>query len=292
MKNLFYLLTLFGVQSCFAQYYSYNNQFSDATPRFKIAVAGGLQKSETDLSSDYAQTGWINYSKTIHGTTGIQLVYEPSYYWRLEFGYEKGKLSDADSLVNPQKAALRYNRNLSFQTETQLVFLNATFSPNEWLKIWKNNAIDWQIGMGVGCLKFNPKAYFENEWHSLHSYSTEGQGFLYDNGKAPYSLTQPVVIGTTSLQVDLHPKWQCQLSFNYYFLFTDYLDDVSEYYIQDDLFHRYFDSKKAAIASQLSNRRRDGVRVLSTEKRGNPEHKDAFAGIRLSILYVVNRKRF
>jgi hypothetical protein len=73
------------------------------------------------------------------------------------------------------------------------------------------------------------------------------------------------------------------------FLFTDYLDDVSNKdYIDPSLFDSYLFPSRSILAKQLYNRVKTDVK---NGQRGNPANKDAFFTVLLKIGFSMRRQR-
>jgi hypothetical protein len=127
---------------------------------------------------------------------------------------------------------------------------------------------------GIGLYHFNP--YTKDAAGAktfLKPLSTEGQGFA--SGIAPYSLTQfniPLGFGVDYLLGEDH---RIGLEFGYRYLFTDYLDDVSDRYVAEvDLL-----AARGPRAVELAFR---GDEVgnhqypVAGDIRGNPKSKDGY----------------
>lgn len=92
---------------------------------------------------------------------------------------------------------------------------------------------NWQpyVFGGLGIFNFNPEAIYENEWYELQPFGTEGQGLAGYLGKEPYKLTQMNVPLGLGLTYRINALWSIGFEASTRLTFTDYIDDVSAYYI-------------------------------------------------------------
>lgn len=151
--------------------------------------------------------------------------------------------------------------------------------------------------IGIAVFYFNPKAKYQNKWHSLRPLSTEGQGFFPTREK--YSLIQisiPVGIG---FKYGFSRMWGISLEYGIRKTFTDYIDDVSTTYISPNYFTTEFDEKKSNLATALANRGDNdkGADGSSPEKtapgqqRGDPSDKDSYMFAIFSLNYKFKWKK-
>lgn len=173
-------------------------------------------------------------------------------------------------------------RNLSFQssiteisTQLEFNFLNyeigdesAKFSP--------------YIFGGIAGFLFDPQGQLYDEWVSLRSLSTEGQGLPGGPAKT-YKLFQISLPFGVGVKLNVAKNMSLGLEWGMRKTFTDYLDDVST---------RYYDPKKleeykgtlAATMADPSIGNDAGFNNIGRQ-RGNPTTKDwySFAGVVLTI---------
>jgi hypothetical protein len=131
---------------------------------------------------------------------------------------------------------------------------------------------------GLSFFKFNPIAYYDDEKFYLQRMTTEGQG-LVDSAPNKYSLLQFAIPIGAGFKFKLQDNLNMTVSVGYRGTFTDYLDDVSGQYIDNDKLVEVAGPESAALADPNSMGRKG-------RQRGNPYNKDwyVFAGISLSYV--------
>jgi hypothetical protein len=119
-------------------------------------------------------------------------------------------------------------RNLNFKTKILDWELGAQYSLFSFNDQW------WTpyIFAGIGIYHFNP---YTNDSAGNKTYlkplSTEGQGFM--PGVKNYKLTQFSIPFGIGAEYSLNEDMRLGLEFGYRKIFTDYLDDVSSYYVDE-----------------------------------------------------------
>jgi hypothetical protein len=138
---------------------------------------------------------------------------------------------------------------------------------------------------GVGFIRFNPYTYDkDNKKTYLQPLGTEGQGLSGYPDRKIYALTQLCLPLGGGVKCKLNEKYDLVYELGYRFLFTDYLDDVSTNYADEEILL----ANKGEKSVELAYRPPPGVdRDYPKEgaRRGNPEINDGyfFTGIKLVI---------
>lgn len=177
----------------------------------------------------------------------------------------------------------RKKRNLSVRTH---VFEFNTMSQfrlpfNQTL----NGRTEFNFSAGPGVIFFNPKAEYEGKYVSLRSLGTEGQKL--DASKHPYgpfSFIIPFVFGihhtfynTYSVGLELHVRKT----------FTDYLDDVSTAYYDNDILRQ----NSGPAAADLADRNLSGNKLPAGTQRGNRNQNDNYFFIGLSYRFLIKNNQ-
>lgn len=144
----------------------------------------------------------------------------------------------ADSLsTNPG----RYYRNLSFRNYMwefngmcQFFFYEVNDLGHTYR--YKDNFRAY-IGLGVGALYHNPKAYYNGEWVALRPLMTEGHRY------SKVTMTIPAAIG---FYFTINKHYRIGWELNWRTTMTDYLDDVSRNYVDP--------STLSTLGAALANR--------------------------------------
>ncbi len=179
-------------------------------------------------------------------------------------------------------AAGQQQRNLSFQSQITEISGQLEFNFLKYQIGDEKDRFTPYIFGGLAGFKFDPQGQVNDEWFSLHSLSTEGQG-LPGGVKKTYKLFQISMPFGVGIKLNVAKNMSLGLEWGMRKTFTDYLDDVST---------RYYDPKKleeykgptAVILADQSKGIDAGYNNVGRQ-RGNPTTKDwyAFAGAVLTI---------
>ncbi|RYY54039.1 MAG: hypothetical protein EOO05_20590 [Chitinophagaceae bacterium] len=174
----------------------------------------------------------------------------------------------------------RYIRNLSFRShisEVRLLVEGGVF--NKW---WYGeegiHRLTVGVCAGVSLFHFNPVTKMDGALYKLRDFHLEGQGFDEFPSRSVYRRTQlSIPVGFVVRRL-LTSRFCFAAEFSYRFLFTDYLDDVSETYIDPALFSKYLATEPARIARMLQFRTPELVNATFPlhQPRGNAAKKDAW----------------
>jgi len=134
------------------------------------------------------------------------------------------------------------------------------------------------IYTGLSFFKFNPVTDYAGDKYYLERMSTEGQGVLA-NTPEKYSLFQLAVPIGAGIKFNVATNWNIMVHGAYRSTFTDYLDDVSSLYVNNDALANTAGPASASLADP-NHVGREG------KQRGNPQLKDwyVFAGITVSYV--------
>jgi hypothetical protein len=157
---------------------------------------------------------------------GIGAEYEISDKLFLRGGFTLGKINADDKKGYPDQVA----RNLNFTSPITDVMLGGGyyfFNLNEYL-------LSPYVFAGIAFFQFNPYTYdTSNQKVYLQPLSTEGQGFLA--GRDPYKLSQFAIPFGGGVKLSLTDNIRIGIEVSMRKTFTDYLDDVSGTYVDENL---------------------------------------------------------
>ena len=137
------------------------------------------------------------------------------------------------------------------------------------------------IFAAIGFYHFNPYTRDnEGKKYFLHDLSTEGQGLQAYPSKKPYKLTQFCIPFGGGWKWDVNKQVSIAFEVGYRWLFTDYLDDVSGFYVDAETLI----AEKGTKAAELAYRQPTGSGIEG-DIRGNPKVKDwyYFNGLKLIV---------
>lgn len=246
---------------------------SATAQRMHVGVYGGLAAYSGDL------TDKIYPKKVTNGAVGVTLNYEVTDQIMVRGGFTYAVVGGADRFSDNAEAKLR---NLSFETSI------AEFSVlgEYYLLNLNESRISPYAFAGLAIYHYNPYAYngTTNKVY-LKPLSTEGQGLAGYPDRQPYSLTQFAIPFGGGVKFAVNEKLRIGAELGVRKLFTDYLDDVSKYYIDPtDLL-----AAKGQLSVDMSYRGDEvsggsAIYPPKTAQRGNSKTKDYyyFTGIHLT----------
>lgn len=272
----------------------------------------------------------VSFTRPGFGGTYGKRIY-PGVSMRLNYNYGRIKGDDISS-QDPS----RYDRNLSFRNNIhEMNFgFNFYFLPDQNAPSFRN-PFNIYLFVGGGFFYHEPKGKVPDydyqvygpdaasngaprlpnagEWVKLRTLNTEGQGSGAEGAPEPYKPFQwniPVNLGGM-LAIPRTP-FNVHLELGYRFLFTDYLDDVSNKYVGLD---RFGDNDLARIMSDRSaepfngfgnvertlgnivyNRFPDDSQYyiggdvgggLEGSIRGNPKNNDVYFVTQIKLTYII-----
>lgn len=136
---------------------------------------------------------------------------------------------------------------------------------------------------GIALIFFNPKGQFNGQWYSLAPLNTEGQGL--PGGPKDYSrlnLSVPLGGGVYWL---LNYNFKLGLEFGYRWSMTDYLDDASTYYYDNQAIEENYGKVAALFAnpSVLLDNVPDQNWYTKNQPRGGSNSNDTYMFVQLTL---------
>lgn len=205
-----------------------------------------------------------------------------------------GVLAGNDNLTAEE---FRNNRNLSFKSdvlELGLVYEFHLYREElghmydlRGVKGEKPTRVGLYLFAGVAGFYFDPKAQYNNAWVRLKPLSTEGQGL--PGGADEYSnigLAIPMGFG---LRKALNKTISIGLNLQYTKTFTDYIDDVSSNYFDNETLLAERGPEAAYLADPSL-----GLIAGQTargQQRGDPDDKDAYLFLKFHVHYKITKYR-
>lgn len=199
----------------------------------------------------------------------------PRYTIRAMFNYGTLRGDDFESAdPNDENARYRYVRNLQFRNRIKELTVTAV------VDLYKNESsylsrvqFTPYIYAGVSVFHHNPQALVNpdsnlpeaGQWVDLQPLGTEGQyADLRETdanfGLEPYSKIQIAIPAGIGIRYRLNQVMDISFETGFRYLFTDYIDDVSQNYVDLNL----LDSE---LARELSDRSREPTAAVSGETR-------------------------
>jgi len=243
--------------------------------QWNVNVFGGFANYFGDLQSSPYTTAQA------HLAGGIGLQYDLTGHISALTNITFGKVGASDEFS--PKADLRA-RNLSFQTGIA-----------EWNLLLEYNLLDLRshkftpyVFGGIAVYHFNPYAS-DSLGHKvyLRPLSTEGEGLPQYPTSKPYALTQLAIPFGGGIKFRISDKVVLAYEIGLRKLFTDYLDDVSSRYVDQNVLLAAKGPQAVEMAYRGNELEGGAPYPHAGAPRGNPGHKDwyYFSGIRAIIAF-------
>jgi hypothetical protein len=240
-----------------------------------LGEMGGDELNRRDFVAD------LKFEQTRQGANAFaRYRLTPIFSIKTSFNYMT--VRGADSL---SRNIGRYTRNLSvrntmyeFSTEFQYFFFEINDLGHTYR--YKDNFRAY-IGVGAGALFHSPETFYNGEWVKLRPLTTEG---------VKYSVATMTIPASAGFYLTLNRKYRIGWNISWRTTFTDYLDDISNKYVDPSVLPN-------ATAIALANRSRpsdlDPAAIFSHapgEKRGDPSNRDSFLTSSIEFSYVYRGK--
>lgn len=148
---------------------------------------------------------------------------------------------------------------------------------------------------GIGYFHFQPYATYTNketkvsQLVNIYNLHLEGDGWDMPNAPARYSLWQMEIPLGVGYKIDIGEHLNIGLEYEYRMTMTDYLDGVSNTYIDPKYFDMNLTPDKAAIAKDMYDRTWvNGINkngIPAGTPRGNPSVNDSYSTISLVFFW-------
>jgi len=258
---------------------------------FIIGMASLLSASSQGWTADFF-VGTANYQGDLlekrytmqnsHFSLGLGAGYTFNEHFRVRGLLSFGKVT-ADDKDNSDPALIA--RNLNFFSNITELSVTAHY---DFFDI-KYSRITPYVFAGLGLFHFNPYTYDSTgNKIMLKPLSTEGQGLQAYPNRKPYSLMQfniPFGAGIKfSVNESITLAWEIGLRKT----FTDYLDDLSNTYVDESILTAEKGPLAAAMAfrgDELKNS--PGTYPVEGSVRGGPEYKDWYYFSGLTASYTL-----
>lgn len=234
--------------------------FFDLEPtQTRYAVSGGVRYF---LQKNHALRGTLSFAQ-IRGDDALT-AYENRRYRNIHF---KSPIIET---------AVQYEYHFLKPNVKQLAGAETT-------KLLLGNRFGAYASAGAGLFFFNSKSQFDGKWYALKPLATEGQGL--PGGPEPYSrfsVSFPMGGGAYML---LARNFTLGLDLGYRWTITDYIDDASGYYYNNEEIESrfgklsaYFANPSVALADVP-----DREWYLEDQPRGNSESNDTYLFVQVTL---------
>ena len=278
----------------------------------------GFNVGMSDLWGDVGTKGIIdhyNNSKYWHspnfmGGTYIRYSIIPAVALRLGTNFGQLYADDNWNYTKAKKATSieddayqRYARNLNVKDvmwEGNLLLEINPFRFNQESKSARRRFQPYLL-TGITCFHFESKGELidrvtgRKQWVNLYDLDIEGNGFSdYPDAPKKYKQWQVAVPLGIGARWDIGDKLGLGVEYMYRLCFTDYLDGVSDRYVDPALYTEHLSPANAYLATQLEDKSwliEPGYKAVPGTLRGNKAVNDGYSTISVSFFYRLKGRR-
>ena len=293
MKRSILIITLFILPSLISAQRKNRSRYEwvgGIGPTNFLGELGGANQTGSHLLKDFE-------IKATRAVAFVGMRYKNSSFTAFKGGMYLGYLTGNDNLTDEP---FRHNRNLSFRAPIlelsgQMEIFLKKEQQGHLYKIKNAHGrkhLNFELYgfAGFGVFFFNPQANYHGSWINLQPLGTEGQGII--TGKKKYSrvnISFPVGAG---IKFSITRKLSLGLEYGIRKTFTDYIDDVSTTYYDNDLLRQQRGNIAADLADPSLHNPDVGAEVTADgQQRGDPKHKDAYMFTVISFNYKLIYRR-
>ncbi len=300
-KTITALLLLLIGSASFAQYNFRRTQikpvYSSRENTTEIGINAGMNAFMGDLGGTAGKGE--PFSKDLNGISmrpllGLSFGYYPKSWLKLNATFNYTTNAGADSVIKTKihQSLGRWERNLSFRSRVEELSLNVEWYPlQSFNPTHRETLLKPFVGVGVGGFHFNPQAELNGQWIALKPLHLEGEGFSeYPNSKN-YSLYQFYIPVNLGFKYRLDDQLALAFTATFRKCFSDYLDDVSQTYIDPTLFNKYLSPNDAALAKQLYYRGSSTTPPKPGSPRAYSTTKDSYTSLYLTLTYNFGERK-
>ncbi len=265
-----------------------------------LGDVGGSDQVGTHFLKDF------NYQVS-RQVIGIGLRYKTNRYWAIKGDLYWGEVGGDDAL---SKEPFRQNRNINFKSiilEASVRF-EGYFTKEQQGHLYrlknvhgmKRRDIQAYFFAGVGAFYFNPKGkYIDGNYYALRPLHTEGEGLPGGPREySPVAICIPLGLGA---KIALDQKWSIGIEYGIRYTTTDYIDDTSGKYYNNDVIRSNYGNVAAYFANPSLAKYPASLDTPGTpsnydqaatgQERGDPKYKDAYMFMTVNVNYKIPYSR-
>jgi hypothetical protein len=291
---------------------------------WSLGVAGGLADLWGDIGTQSPVDHYLNSNYWDKPTFlgGLYMRYSaiPALAFRLQASYGTLYANDnwnqdkAEEAQNVEVDAFqRYLRNQDVRSRIWEGLFIAEISP---LRFNPESALARRrfqpyVGVGVGAFNFKSQTTWLSrpntggggygQWVDIDELSLEAEGYGIDESgnvvggsaasRERWQLAVPLTVG---VRWDLGTEIAVGLEYCYRYIFTDYLDGVSNRYVNPELYDFILPENKEGIARDVNDKTWQivpGARAVPGSFRGNPAVNDAYSTIGINFFWKIKNRK-
>lgn len=254
---------------------------SKAQSYFEVGASAGLANYSGDLSPSNIGPVVAQSHEALGAFAKFNM--NPRFSAKLGFTYAVISGADSKSGIDSQK-----RRNLSFNSDIYELAGILEVNIFNFSSIEGETVFTPYLSVGFGAFKFDPTTEFNGEIVRLQPLGTEGQGSSAAPSNPKYNLVQMNIPFGGGAKFKLADNITGFVDLNWRWTYTDYLDDVSTFYIDPEVLL----AENGSLAVSLSNRTgeflgEDGY-VSNGNVRGGPTVNDYYFSGSVGISYAIH----
>lgn len=284
-----------------AQHFRNASNWKQSTNELIIGIGGANYMGDLGGGNNIGR-GFLYDLDVVKTTPSLTLSYRKYVHKNIAF---KGNFSYAKVAGDDRETThtWRWNRNLYFRSDiiefsaqAEFYLMRESVGYRYRIKGAKGSGIGNKIALyalvGAGGFYYNPQAQVNRtgKWHNLRKMGTEGQGI--EAGTKFYSPVAGCIFYGGGVKLAVSRKINIGLEYAYRYTTTDFLDDVSGNYYDNDAIADKYGPTAAALADPNLGTVPDfvdGYYTYSFSKpgnpRGNPDSKDGYMFGQLTVTY-------
>lgn len=249
----------------------------------ELGIGLGRSVYYGDLNSGFYFDKFLHNGGMSFQTYG-KIVFEERWGLKMNILYGRVKGDDAFSSSLWQRM-----RNLSFFSDILEFSVCAEYYLFRYNPALTKYQVIPYVSAGIGAFYFNPKAYYNGTAYALRKLGTEGQGLVgYPDYYGNIAVSFPFGGGLLFKLTDvLNLGLEVQLRYTT----TDYLDDVSTFYVSTDLFIQNNRPLTAILADRTPEYLNGPFSRPNGSQRGGQRSNDFFAGFFINVSYGLSDGR-
>ena len=249
----------------------------------ELGIGAGRSVYYGDLNSGYYFDKFMNNGNLSLDLFG-RIVFEQRYGLRANFTYGRVQGNDSNSTLDWQRL-----RNLSFYSDIFELSVRGEYFFFEYNPGQFRKPVIPYVTAGLGVFHFNPRTRFENNVFDLRKLGTEGQGLVgfpefYSNIAVSIPFGAGVIFKLNE-QMSISGEVVCR------YTTTDYLDDVSGSYVNQEVFRQNGRNLTALVADRTWEYLGKPYERSTGSQRGGKDKNDFFVGYTVNITYALSDGR-
>jgi hypothetical protein len=266
------------------------------TSALEFGLIGGFSHYSGELTPAYFD------ARGLKPSAGIITRYTPNSLVTFRLSAQYGKLEGDDKWSGETETQAR---NLNFQSDIWDFTGAAEFNFNYIDFRQKTGVIPYAF-IGASVFKFNPKAVFnynpnlqlskylgssydnlasrDGELVELQPLGTEGQETTEFNDRKRYALTQVAIPVGAGFKFKVSHNWMIGVEYGARITFTDYLDDVSDSYVDPSRLQAQYGPMSAAMS--IRSETYDETKIEGSP-RGDAKKNDMYGIFGVTIMYRI-----